>query len=107
MIMFKECITVRTVYEGNVHHLCIGKSLLHPTPNAVVIVFSFDYSQWKVMPEIKDIISIFGLCAADGSPFDKNTTWCYGHVLANVKMNIPLRSLKSRSYEFCADVTFT
>ena len=89
--MQQEPVTIGTEHKRDIHHLRIGKCLLHPGTDTVIIVLCLDDSNRNIGFIVEDIVGPSRFGPAHGVALDEHPTIGNIHLFPDLVMMVPAR----------------
>src|SRR6056297_3508248 len=87
--MEQKPITVRREGKWDPQHLSIGKSLLHPIADRVLVVLGLNDRNWNVGLDVKHVVSALLFAACNHLTTDNYPAICECFLLSDLCLQIP------------------
>ena len=105
--MQQEPVAIGTEHERDIHHLSIGKRLLHTCTDDVGIVLCLDNGNRNIGFKEQEVVCPPWIAPAHGIAPDKHTPVGDIHFFPDLVMMVPAGTHECGSDEFGTDVPFT
>src|SRR6056297_2871176 len=103
--MEQKPITVRREGKWDPQHLSIGKSLLHPIADRVLVVLGLNDRNWNVGLDVKHVVSALSFAASDHLTTDDYPAIGEGFLLGDLCLQVPTRFQDRRRDELATDIS--